>query len=271
MSTNLANLSVSEDEASSYIIGWLRSKPSASGWAQYGYEIYLPNLMRSFVVQRLACQEHEADRHLGGVSPPFYAAAWELCRRGILRPGIRRYREQSTEEGNAGNGYSVTPRGHKWVSEAKDGECTPAEVGQIAAILAKSERLFDRDYHFRAKEAVRCYRANCFLACCAMCGAAAESILVAACVAKSSDREAIIKEYSAAGGRGRMENRLVGSKGKVIQESLRAYLGLLKYWRDASAHYDTVEITEDEAFVALLTLMRLSIFVTDNWDTLIHD
>jgi hypothetical protein len=157
------------------------------------------------------------------------------------------------------------------VSEAAEGEYTPAELGQIYAIVMKSEALFEPGYHYRAKEAVRCHQASCYLACCAMCGAAAESILVAAAVAKSKDRDGTLKEYSAAGGRGRLENRLVGNKDKTLQESFRAYLSILKYWRDASVHSDATEIGEDEAFVALLLLMRFGILVSDNWDTLTHD
>ena len=47
-----------------------------------------------------------------------YAAAWDLCRRGILRPGVRAYNAQAAADGASGNGYSITPFGQQWLAES---------------------------------------------------------------------------------------------------------------------------------------------------------
>ena len=38
--------------------------------------------------------------------PIFANAAWTLCRRGILRPGVSRHLAQATDQGSAGSGFS---------------------------------------------------------------------------------------------------------------------------------------------------------------------
>jgi len=43
------------------------------------------------------------------------SAAWRLCLENVLRPGVKSYREQSTEHGAAGMGYSLTEHGKTWV------------------------------------------------------------------------------------------------------------------------------------------------------------
>jgi len=50
-------------------------------------------------------------QYFASVSPSFYAAAWDLCRQGILRPGIIHYNMNLAPDGCAGNGYSITPFG----------------------------------------------------------------------------------------------------------------------------------------------------------------
>jgi hypothetical protein len=69
----------------------------------------------------------------------------------------------------------------------------------------------------RAVEAVRTYRTANYLAACAMAGAAAESILLAAAIAKSGDEAKILKMYDNAGGRSRVTTYVTGQATNAVQ------------------------------------------------------
>ena len=68
---------------------------------------------------------------------------------------------------------------------------------------------FGPGFYERAQEAVRCYGAHAYLACCVMCGASAESILLAIAIAKKGDEEEVLRLYATAQGRSRVENNIV--------------------------------------------------------------
>jgi hypothetical protein len=101
-----------------------------------------------------------------------------------------------------------------------------------------------------------------------MCGAAAESILLSLAITKHGDEEAITQDYVTKGGRGRVENLIVGKKPKLIQDELKANLNLLKYWRDAASHGRVAGIEENEAFTSLAILLRLARFAFERWNEL---
>ena len=108
---------MNEEDALHYIIYFLREWP-LSKYSSYGYDFYLPGIIQSYVEKNEGLEHHEAQRRSIEISPHFYSAAWELCRRGIIRPGVRIMGEQSTPDGSAGNGYSITPFGRAWLSES---------------------------------------------------------------------------------------------------------------------------------------------------------
>jgi hypothetical protein len=87
----------------------------------------------------------------------------------------------------------------------------------------------------RATEAVQCHTFGVYIACCAMCGAAAESSLLAVATAKSGDEGATLAMYRAANGRRKVVDRVV---------------------------------SEIEAHEALARLLRFAQFATDNWGEL---
>ena len=106
-----------EEDAFHYIVRYLREGRSGP-YSGYGYGCYLPNVMREYLASVAGVHSTETDRYLSRVSPPFYNAAWELCRRGILRPGITAHGRQATDDGGSGNGYSLTAYGEKWLQQA---------------------------------------------------------------------------------------------------------------------------------------------------------
>ena len=121
----------------------------------------------------------------------------------------------------------------------------------------------------RAAEAVGCYRTCHYLATCVMCGAAAESILLSVAIAKVTDEEAVLKIYRAASGRRRVIDRITTPTPKGgLREQLEMFAGLLAFWRDDAGHGQNSRITEAEANMALLQLLRFAQFADSEWGAL---
>ena len=259
---------MNQEDATNLLVLWLRA-PNHGDWGSYGYDIYLPALIRAYLESQ-GVQHHDQEKRLREMIPPFYAAAWDLCRRGILRPGVHSYNAQSTDDGNAGNGYSITPFGVKWLEEADKDDYVPTEPGRFAEMLEAFRERFGPGFYERAQEAVRCYGAHAYLACCAMCGAATESIMLSTAIAKKGEEE-VLKIYVAANGRSKVENMIVGQTKEFIQREYRGYTSLVKYWRDESAHGKRSGISDNEAYTSLALLLRFAHFVNDNWNELVTE
>lgn len=252
---------MSAEQAEAFLIKWLRDPGVRKcQYPSYGYEVYLPNVMRDYLVQ------NGGDWHQVNIQPvsgDFYAAGWELCRRGILRPGIRTFGEQDTSDGSAGNGYSVTPFGRQWIAESDRDDFVPTEPGRFAEMLAPFRELFGLQFHERAQEAVRCYGAHAYLACCTMCGAATESILLSIAIA-TRDEDSVLRMYRSAQGRSRVEHLLVGQAPEKLRREFQGFLALLKYWRDEASHGAASYIGDNEALTSLAFVLRFAAFVRDH-------
>ena len=99
---------MSEEEARKKLIEAIKNK-TISG---YGYDVYLPKLFTTEFPSKDPQNPYsleEAEKQ----SPILYDIVWKLCLEGILRPGIKRFGEQSTTDGSAGNGFSVTSYGRQ--------------------------------------------------------------------------------------------------------------------------------------------------------------
>jgi len=255
------------DDAIGAIIDQLRTRPTEL--RNYGYDVYLPLVWNNYAIASemvLAGDRYALDRVGPLLSPTFYAAAWELCRRGLLRPSVRNVTGQS--DGGGGNGYCLTPTGERWLEAADPYLHIPSEPARLAAILASFSVKFGSGFNQRAQEAVKCYNALAYLACCAMSGAAAESILLAAAIARRGDANSVLKDYRTAGGRARVEKSLLGQVGEPTSSRFHTFTDLLNYWRDDSSHGVASTIAEPEAFDALSRLMRFAHFVNDQWAAL---
>lgn len=257
---------VTDHDAQVFIIHLLRTVP-ADRFRGYGYHVYVPAVIRLFAERELGLQGPDIERQLEPMSPQFLAAAWDLCRRGILRPGVFRYGAQATADGSGGNGYSVTPFGRQWLTEAERDDFVPTEPGRFAQMIAQYSDRFGPAFHARAQEAVRCYGAHAYLACTAMCGAAAESIVLALAIANRPVDD-VLRTYNAAGGRRRVENLVVGQRPEALRREFEGFTSLLKYWRDAAAHGGSTTITDNEAYTSLAMLLRFAQFATNHWDAL---
>lgn len=250
------------EDAEKLIIRYIR-QPSGESYARYGYDVYLPNVMRQVVGNN----QPGEDQRIRQMSPTFYDAAWELCRRGILRPGVRAHGLQSTDDGSAGNGYSITPFGRQWAEEAENDDFVPTEPQRFGQMLKPFAVRFGPAFAERAQEAIRCYGAHAYLACCAMCGAAAEAVLLSAAIAKNGE-EATLSAYAGASGRSRVQSALLGQANAFLRQEFNNLSVLLKYWRDSAAHGGAVSIKDNEAYTSLALLLRLAQFVDAEWESL---
>ena len=121
-----------EEDALTFIVRALRDPKENLG--NYGYEVYMLRVFDLYLKNVCGFQNHhESERAYDQIAPPFYAAAWELCRRGVLRPGIQTYRGQ--EAGGWANGYTVLPAGKQWLAEATQDDCLPIEPGRFSKLL----------------------------------------------------------------------------------------------------------------------------------------
>ncbi|WP_141340251.1 hypothetical protein [Bradyrhizobium sp. USDA 3458] len=192
----------------------------------------------------------------------FYDAAWELARIGVLRPGRVAPRNMDTAN-DFGDHWSITKFGFEWLEKAS---LRPfLDMSRMSQVLAGFVPQFGAGFGQRAVEAVRTYRTTNYLASCSMAGAAAESILLAAAIAKSGDEAKTLKMYESSGGRARVTTYVTGQATSSVQRKFVAALHILHYWRDDAAHGQQTTISEVEAYSAISELLRLAQFVSDQW------
>lgn len=251
---------MTNEDAERFLIAWLRD-PSLhrSGGGSYGYEIYVPTLIRDYLMY-LGKEVQFGNTQTAPLSPYFFEAGWALCRRGILRPGVKQEGAQAVAEG----GYCVTTFGRRWLEESDQDDYVPTEDGRFAEMLSPFQARLGAQFQERAQEAIRCYGAHAYLACCAMCGAATESALIVLS-SECLGEDETLRIYRGAAGRARLEKKLLGQRSDRIRREFDGFAGLLKYWRDEASHGGAARIGDNEAFTSLALLLRFAKFVDDNW------
>jgi hypothetical protein len=254
------------DDALEFIITYIKTPHKDQ--VNFGYEIYLPFIVKNCLAEfdpssahLQYAQDHPKNREL---SPVFYEAAWELCRRGVLRPSVQFMGGQGIADGS---GYSLTAQGRRWI---EDGASVALLGGpdRISQLFEKLSGQLGSGFLQRATEAAHCHAFGVYVACCAMCGAAAESILLAVAVEKTKDEAAVLSSYRTASGRQKIISLIVGQAREPIAAPFRSATSLLSYWRDDAAHGLISTISEIEAHDAMARLLRFSQFTTDNWTEL---
>jgi hypothetical protein len=260
------------EDALLYLVEYLRKGTRAyfgpTAAADYGYDVYMLNPMRAYYRQNHRAELTQERGAAERLAPAFLDAAWELCRRGILRPGIRTWNVQATDDGSAGFGFSITPFGHAWLKEDEHDTFVPTEPERFGQLLEPYRKRFGAGFHQRAQEAIRCYGAHAYLACCVMCGAASESVVLAVASAKLGE-QAAVSTYRGANGRSRLEARLTGQVNDRLKRDFQALSILLKYWRDDSAHGQATAIGDNEAYTSIAMLLRFAAFVHDHWPEIV--
>lgn len=252
------------EDAVSFIVDYVAKPRMTETYGGHGYEIYLPNVVASYLCENEGVSQHLIRGHqrIRELTPVFFDAAWELCRRGALRPGV-------PNSGNADNrGFSATSLGRSWIAS---GALLPIllDSARLSELFASPSGRLGPGFLQRANEAARCHAFGANLAACAMCGAAAESIVLAIAIAKSGDEASVLKSYLAAQGRKRTIDGIVRGARASIADAFKAATDLLSYWRDEAAHGRASEISEIEAHTALGRLVRFAQFASDNWAELV--
>lgn len=251
---------ISETEALGLSIEALKDG-SASG---YGYDFYPAALAHNLAQTNAEPDENPdriAEKHY---SPVFFDAAWVLCQRGVIRPGVRDSGGQSTSAG----GYSLTSTGKRKLKTLDSTGVLIMNSDPLSQAFAEFESRFGGSFTQRAIEAIKCRDMGSDLACCAMAGAAAEAVLIATAVEKTREENAVLTMYQAPKGLRNVQNLVTGGATKQLQEGLSGYTGIISMWRDEAAHGKATLVNSANSDEALRQLLRFCQFVEGNWDEL---
>lgn len=191
---------------------------------------------------------------LGENLGPFVQVAWALVNLGVVIPGHLKYLDRTQPDLL---GFSLTDFGRQWLGSRELG-ANPHQFGEFGRLLAEFDREYGEFYAIRAQEALSCFRHGNHVACCAMAGACAETILFTAYTKHLGDQEKALRDMTSSGGRGRVESALLGRLKEGQRMELQTSFSLIKYWRDNSAHGLSGSVDHNEAYVALLTLLNLA-------------
>lgn len=200
------------------------------------------------------------------LSAPFSDAIWHLCLRGVLRPGPTRHNTYT----GAFNGdrFSITEYGRGWIEKTDALSILPADGSRFAAAFAEHGARLGEGFQERSGEAVRCHGARLYLACCAMCGAAAESILLTMAVARTGNEPEVLRIYGKPGGRGEVEKIILQGATLKLAGSFRRLTEHLKHWRDSASHGFALGISDSDARVSLVSLLSFAQLAVKHWDEL---
>lgn len=247
------------EEAIAILIEMLRNGQARA----YGYDLY-PHRGAEVAAPRMFPGDQQMALRVRELTPIFYDAAWELCRRGIVRPGVTRVGEQVVPDG----GYSLTAAGRASLPNLDAIAILIAQPGSLAAALTGYQGRFGEGFHQRALEAIKCRNAEAWLACCAMVGAAAESVLLALAIAKVGDEAQVLAAYRQTGGRQRALNLIVGQANAHRRDTLTTFAGIISLWRDEAAHGQASPLGTANADEALRQLLHMCQWVDREWANL---
>lgn len=260
------------DEAFEFLSNELSAIPEKKkmsdrvGANQNGGDIALPHIVWKYWIDQIDRTKYNTVTDLESEKfIPFYDAAWEFCRIGILRPGPLAPRGMSITAWN-GDIYTITDFGRKWLANTSSRPAT--DPNRMSEIFESFRLTFGEGYAQRATEAVRTYQTANYLAACVMAGAAAESLLLAVAIGKIGSEKKVLAEYNTSGGRTRVIQKVVGNVTVSISSRFQASLQVILYWRDDAGHGSVTTISEIEAHSSLTQLLRLSQFCADHWTQL---
>lgn len=174
------------------------------------------------------------------ISPLFLQAAWDLALLGVLRLGVAQIPDSADFDGTK---YRVTEYGARWASEGDEEAFVPIGSETFVALLEPFSE-FGAEFIERAREAARWRKSKAYLACCVMCGAAAEAVLLSVAIAKIGNRESVLATYNAKAGRRKIEMLVSGNIRTELKETLSPLFTLVKYWRDQASHGAAAQINQ---------------------------
>jgi hypothetical protein len=258
---------LSVEDAADYIADVLKEQPAAVKGTEC--DLWMPTVCLRFVQERVGRQmsSSDNDQAVEEISSSFLDAAWQLSRLGVLRPA--HYGDYGTLGNRNGEkmGYSITAFGRGWIAEHKSPAYIPTDPGRLQSLLLRRKDLFGAAFVLRVNDAALCYQAHAYYACCAMIGAAAESILLAAGIAKLGE-SAAQELYFGRSGRKQLTAAVLKGCTEATARDFRFHTDLISSWRDESAHADSTSIGETEAFTNMRGLIRFTHFAEERWQQL---
>ena len=263
---------ISIDEAIALIVETLRGAPLLSpsyapNARPYGSDLRVTEVVTTWWFRENAHKNPMPDPGEADYAP-FHDAAWELARRGILRPGPAFPAFSGVRTSTEADGFSLTSTGRDWVTKYDQQGPVPLDPGRFSVLVHSYAGRFGPAFIQRITEAAGCYRSLNYLAACAMAGAACETILLAIGIERTKDEVKAVKMYRGRDGRRTLVNLITTNLKPHMKQAIETATSLLSYWRDAAAHGHATEISEFAAHDALSRLLRLAQFVNQNWDDL---
>lgn len=263
------------EDALKFMVARLSADPKCFVGDQPGVtDVQIFRAVQLFLVQETGNRdfhnlEHCQRDEFNDVWIAFYDAAAELCRRGILRLGDKCAKARGGPRyATLWDAYSITVAGSEWLKNSTT-RYVPTAPGRYLECLKNPGKVLGAGFLQRAGEAAGCHAYENHLACCAMCGAAAESALLAIADAKTDDPKEVRREYNRRDGRRNVTKLIFGSSSTSrLSNEFESAFNLLTYWRDEAAHGGLSTITQAQAYDALDRLLRLAFFAWDNWTEL---
>lgn len=266
--------SKSEEEVYEWMIEFFQNLLQPNSYSRdnrqlYNNDIYIPNLVADYL-KSLGAGSSGANLYDLPESkilhPLFLNAAWEMCLRNILRPSPR-----TVESGNTvvHGGFSFTAHGREWLLDPST-EFLLYSVAKLGRIFSEHQALYGEGFYERSHEALRCFSAKAYFGCAAMCGAAAESILLKLAIAKLGDEKKALQIYHGKQGRKELKDKILelGSKPAGIKNEVETGFTILAYWRDDAAHGSALKLDSTTANVAIQMLCLFSIACKKHWNAL---
>jgi hypothetical protein len=248
------------DEAIAHSIDALKNETAGN----YGYDFYPDAVARAFASRGREYDRSEVEALAKRYFPFFEEAAWVLCMRGILRPGVRALGAQAV----AHSGYSLTVFAAERLSTLDSNGLLLAQSSSLKGAFLRFESRFGAAFGERAVEAVAARDACLWYSCCAMAGAAAEAVLLSLSTAKRGDADEAMRVYSASQGRRKTMSYLVGSASDYHRQQMESFVGIISVWRDVASHASPTTLSTANADEALRQLLHMCQWVDREWDVL---
>ena len=240
---------------------------AARGPFDYGvpeYDIDVDSCASQYLVSQ---GTHPNEVSVGLYREPFFDAAWDVCRMGLLRPGRRN--RGAVQADTSGTRFCLTAAGRQEIREARKlGTILPS--GQL--LLADLERYADRfglGYAERCRDAVLAFNGGAPVAAAVMAGAACESVLLALAIEAEGDEGAVLAWYLRSSGRRELERRIVNRQQLDLRSKIHSLMVPMTYWRDYAAHGRPSGINKARAWDLLQNLRGLAQIVNQRWDDMV--
>jgi hypothetical protein len=264
------------EDAIKFLIERLRTQPDGflKNQNETEFDVYIPRVVQLFLFEQTEDRNFfnnldncRLEKHWP-TWVAFYDAGAELCRRGIFRLGRRLAKGFGRQAYELEECYTITAAGREWLANST-ARYIPVAPSRYLDALRNPGKLLGEGFLQRAGEAAGCHAHENHLACCAMCGAAAESALLAIADEKTGDPERVQRDYRRSNGRQNVTKLIFGSSPTTrLTNEFQSAFDLLTYWRDEAAHGGVSTITPVQSYDALDRLVRLAFFTWDNWEPL---